>query len=119
MDDIIGFARLPVTVPDFTDVLDFLNDSWQPHFNTRDYEGCWEVLPLRSPGGKNTIIPEMINGENGFADTPYMQKTLSVKKLIDTLQCRVNSVRLLNLKAGALIKEHRDVELAFENGHAR
>ncbi|OCX54054.1 hypothetical protein BEL04_07205 [Mucilaginibacter sp. PPCGB 2223] len=119
MDDIIGFARLPVTVPSFTDVLDFLDDNWQPHFNTRDYEGRWEVLPLRTPGGRDTIIPEPINGEDGFADTPYMQKTPSVKSLLDNLPCRVNSVRLLNLKAGAIIKEHRDVELSFENGYAR
>jgi len=119
MDEIIGFARLPVIVPDLTNVLDFLNDNWQPHFNTRDYEGRWEVLPLRTPGGKDTIIPEPINGEDGFADTPYMQKMPPVKKLVDTLKCQVGSVRLLNLKAGAIIKEHRDVELAFESGYAR
>jgi len=119
MDEIIGFARLPVIVPDLTHVLDFLNDNWQPHFNTRDYEGQWEVLPLRTPGGKDTIIPEPINGEDEFADTPYMQKMPAVKQLVDTLKCQVGSVRLLNLKAGAVIKEHRDVELAFESGQAR
>lgn len=119
MDEIIGFARLPINVPDFTDVLGFLDDKWQPHFNTRDYEGRWEVLALRSPGGTDSIIPEAINGEGEFKDTPYMQKMLSVKKLVSTLNCPVNSVRLLNLKAGAIIKEHRDAELAFEMGCAR
>ncbi|WP_448697771.1 aspartyl/asparaginyl beta-hydroxylase domain-containing protein [Mucilaginibacter sp. AW1-3] len=119
MDEIIGFARLPIEVPDFTDVQSFLDDDWQPHFNTRDYEGDWKVLPLRSPGGKNNIIPELIGGEDGFEDTVYMQKMPSVKQLINALQCPVKSARLLNLKAGAIIKQHRDRELAFEKGEAR
>lgn len=119
MDEIIGFAKLPVEAPDFTDVLGFLDDNWQPHFNTRDYEGDWEVLALRSPGGTDSIIPEAINGENEFKDTPYMHKMLSVKGLMDKLHCPVTSVRLLNLKAGAIIKQHRDVELAYEKGCAR
>jgi len=119
MDEIIGFARLKIEVPDLSDVIGFLDGNWKPHFNTRDYEGDWEVLPLRSPGGTDNIFPEAIGGEKGFANTPYMDQTLSVKKLVAQLQCPVNSVRLLNLKAGAIIKQHRDVELAFEKGCAR
>lgn len=119
MSQIIGFAKLPIEVPDFTDVQSFLEDDWQLHFNTRDYEGDWKVLPLRSPGGKNTIFPELIGGEDGFEDTIYMQKMPSVKQLINGLQCPVRSARLLNLKAGAIIKQHRDRELAFEKGEAR
>ena len=119
MDEIIGFARLKIEVPDFDDVLGFLDGNWQPHFNTRDYEGDWEVLSIRSPGGTDSIFPDLIGGHAEFADTPYMEQMLSVKKIVRSLQCPVNSVRLLNLKAGAVIKQHRDVELAFERGHAR
>jgi len=119
MDEIIGFARLKVDVPDFSDVLGFWGDDWQPHFNKRDYEGDWEVLPIRSPGGTNSIFPDLMGGQEEFADTPYMEQMLSVKKLVGSLQCPVKSVRLLNLKAGAIIKQHRDVELAFEKGYAR
>lgn len=119
MDEIIGFAKLNIAVPQFDDVLGFLGANWQPHFNKRDYEGDWEVLALRSPGGTDSIFPEPMGGTEGFANTPYMEQMLSVKKLVDQLQCPVNSVRLLNLKAGAIIKQHRDVELAFEKGSAR
>jgi len=119
MDEIIGFARLKVDVPDFSDVLGFWGDDWQPHFNKRDYEGDWEVLPIRSPGGTNSIFPDLMGGQEEFADTPYMEQMLSVKKLVGSLQCPVKSVRLLNLKAAAIIKQHRDVELAFEKGYAR
>ena len=39
-------------------------NDWMPHFNTYDYEGNWEVLPLRSPGGK---------ADNPFADLMAQQ----------------------------------------------
>jgi len=119
MDEIIGFARLKIAVPDFSDVLGFLDGNWKPHFNTRDYEGGWEVLPIRSPGGTDSIFPDLMGGEEGFADTPYMEQMPSVRKIVRSLQCPVKSVRLLNLKKGAIIKQHRDVELAFERGYAR
>lgn len=35
------------------------------------------------------------------------------------IKCRVQSVRFLNLKAGSIIKPHRDHGLAFEKGEAR
>jgi hypothetical protein len=119
MDEIIGFAKLKIEVPQFEDVLGFFDGKWQPHFNKRDYEGDWEVLPLRSPGGTDSIFPELMGNQEGFADTPYMEQMSSVKKLVAALRCPVQSVRLLNLKAGAIIKQHRDVELAFEKGCAR
>ena len=118
MDYVIGFAKLPVAVPLFTDVSGFLDGAWQPHFNTRDYDGGWDVLSLRSPGGRADIFPALIGGDE-YADTPYMDKLPSVKQLLNSLQCPVMSVRLLNLKAGAVIKQHRDKELAFEKGEAR
>jgi len=92
--------------------------SWAPHFNTTHYAGEWTVLPLRSPGGKNSIIPDL-NGENEFADTENMSSFPALKVLLNTLQCPIMSVRFLNLKAGAVIKPHRDPELSFEQGEAR
>lgn len=92
---------------------------WQPHINRYHYTGSWVVLPLRSPGGDHTNpVPELM-GRSGYADTVYMDKFPSVKKLVSSLQCTIMSARFLNLKAGAVIKEHRDNELAFEKGEAR
>ncbi len=92
---------------------------WSPHFNTSQYEGEWTVLSLRAPGGhQDRIIPDLMS-ENGYEDTPLMATCPTVRQLLDTFQCPLASVRLLNLKRGAVIKEHRDHELAFEHGEAR
>jgi len=94
-------------------------DNWVRHFNTVNYQGEWTVLALRSPGGvMNNIIPDLMS-HGGYADTVLMAECPSIKKLMDGMHCEVLSARLLNLKKGAFIKEHRDVELAFENGEAR
>ncbi|NII24201.1 aspartyl/asparaginyl beta-hydroxylase domain-containing protein [Pseudoflavitalea sp. X16] len=96
-----------------------LPDSWAPHFNTYHYEGEWTVLPLRSPGGHHDqIIPDLMS-EDVYLDTPLMEQCPAIRQLLDTFQCPLGSVRLLNLKSGAVIKEHRDHELAYERGEAR
>jgi aspartyl/asparaginyl beta-hydroxylase (cupin superfamily) len=43
----------------------------------------------------------------------------AIARFLDSLQCPVMSARLLSLERGAIIKPHRDVELAFERGEAR
>jgi hypothetical protein len=94
-------------------------NNWFGHFNTINYQGEWNVLALRSPGGSmNNIIPDLMS-HGGYADTALMAECPSIKKLLDGIHCEVLSARLLNLKKGAFIKDHRDVELAFENGEAR
>jgi len=115
---IIGFARLNINAP-LIENIGSLNDLWYPHFNKDGYEGDWNVLTLRSPGGNADNIFAELNGQNYYADTIQMKNFPSVKKLIDELKCEVMSVRFLNLKAGAVIKQHRDHELAFEKGEAR
>ena len=95
------------------------NTKWIAHFNKVYYEGGWDVLPLRSPGGRDDrIIPDLMN-EDEYKDTLLMELFPSVQKLVSGLQCPVMSVRLLNLKPGAVIKPHRDMELCFEKGEAR
>jgi mannose-6-phosphate isomerase-like protein (cupin superfamily) len=116
---IIGFARINIEVPEFKEVSASLNSKWHPHYNTYDYEGDWEIFALRSPGGSTDNILADLAGKDAYADTAHMENFPSVKKLLNSLQCEVMSVRLLNLKAGAIIKQHRDRELSFENGEAR
>ncbi len=117
----IVFAKLALPIPDniAVELAHYNADmAWHPHFNTGQYQGEWTVLPLRTPGGKDHAIPDLI-GEDGYADTIHMQHFSSVWALISSLACPVQSVRFLNLKAGADIKPHRDHELAFEKGEAR
>jgi len=115
----ICFAKLPLVPPNsIVAELARYQSPWQLHFNTLHYHGEWTVLPLRTPKGENSIIPDLMGGQ-GYADTPHTKAFPSVQELIYSLDCPVQSVRFLNLKAGADIKPHRDHELAFEKGEAR
>ncbi len=117
--EVIGFAKLNIEVPKLNGVETLEANNWLPHFNTRDYEGDWEVLPLRSPGGRaDTGVPDLM-GDSEYADTIYMENYPGVKQLLDSIKCPILSARFLNLKPGSVIKEHRDAGLAFERGEAR
>ena len=47
-----------------------LSKNWELHFNKSHYEGNWSAMALRSPGGKDLIIPDARN------DEPYQDTTL-------------------------------------------
>jgi mannose-6-phosphate isomerase-like protein (cupin superfamily) len=117
----IRYAKLslPFNLKAAQQELAALNSEWQEHFNTRYYEGSWKVLALRSPGGSDkNIIPDLVTATD-YQDTAFMQHFPSASALLSTIKCPVMAVRFLNLQAGAVIKPHRDNELAFEKGEAR
>lgn len=96
-----------------------IKEEWLPHFNLAYYEGSWTGIALRSAEGKHTnIIPELM-GEPKYRDTIYMARFPSVIKMLSELTCPVMSVRFLNLQAGAIIKEHTDEGLLFEQQEVR
>ena len=118
----VRYAKLPLPfdVKAMQSELSTAASEWQPHFNNFYYDGSWTVLALRSPGGSyKNIIPDMMGNNNEYQDTIYMEHFASVKKLLSGLNCRILAARFLNLQAGAVIKQHRDNELAFEKGEAR
>jgi mannose-6-phosphate isomerase-like protein (cupin superfamily) len=92
---------------------------WSPHLNQNHYSGNWDVLALRSPGGSTKSIAADLMNEKTYSDTLLMEQFPSVQMFLSNLECPVMSVRLLNLKAGAIIKSHRDHDLCFEKGEAR
>ena len=117
----ISHAHLPFSVPlqSFREEIGALRQTWQPHFNTRQYEGDWSALSLRSPGGKSDgIMPDVREGEV-FKNTLLFNQCPTIQNWIRIFQCPVMAIRLLKLNAGASIKEHRDHELSFEQGEAR
>jgi mannose-6-phosphate isomerase-like protein (cupin superfamily) len=118
----VRYAKLtiPFDVKEMQTELSVAAEKWQPHINSYHYSGSWTVLALRSPGGEHkNIVPELMGKHNEYLDTAYMAHFPSVKKLLLTINCPIMSARFLNLQAGAVIKEHRDAELAFEKGEAR
>ena len=105
------------------DVFNLLAHPWVDHVNTRDYQGGWDVLPLRCQRQHFYSHPLLqsfaIEDGDNWEDLPLLDKCPSVKKLLSHLQCPVKAVRLMRLKAGAEIKPHRDRELSMEFGEAR
>jgi quercetin dioxygenase-like cupin family protein len=118
---VVSYAKIPLFIDVKAAQAELLaaKGQWRAHLNTYHYTGSWQVLPLRSPGGKaDNPVPDLI-GESGYADTLYMERFPSVRQLTEALECPIMSVRFLNLKAGAVIKQHTDPQLAFEKGEAR
>jgi mannose-6-phosphate isomerase-like protein (cupin superfamily) len=111
--------QLPVDIHSIQSEVSAITQPWSPHFNTKHYEGGWTVISLRAPGGHaDRVIPDLVQ-EGGYMDTPLMENCPAIRELVAAFKCPVLSVRLMNLQAGAIIKEHRDHELAFEKGEAR
>jgi quercetin dioxygenase-like cupin family protein len=111
-------ADIHVPISKIQHELKRIRSNWINHFNTAHYQGLWTVLPLRTPGGADSIIPDLGLADH-YKDHPNMLLFPAVKQLIDEMHCETMSVRLLNLAAGAVIKQHCDAELAFEKGEAR
>lgn len=98
-----------------------LPDRWNPHFQTKHYDGEWTVLPLRTIAGRlDERLPfPLAGGPANYAATPLLDQCPEIGRFLNALGCPIMSARLLNLKRGAVIKPHRDPELAFESGEAR
>lgn len=94
---------------------------WINHFVTQNYTGDWSVLPLRGKAGATHPVM-MIYSDPGctdFADTPFLEACPYFKEVLASLKCPLQSVRLMRLTPGSVIKEHRDHDLAAETGNVR
>ena len=97
-----------------------VQNTWKRHFNEHDYTGDWSGISLRAPGGAaDNLFTESFNNEASFEDTPLMSQCPYIKSVIGSLQCVHTSVRLLKLDRNAVVKEHTDAGLNFEEGEAR
>lgn len=119
----ICYAKLdvPIVIKGVqTEVKKVLTKSkWMQHYNSMHYDGEWKVLCLRAPkGDASKPFAELLN-DNCFENTELMDMLPGVAGILDALLCEKLSVRLLNLRPGAVIRQHRDFELAFERGEAR
>lgn len=119
----ICYSKLGLAIPiahlqqEISELLE--SREWMSHYNQLHYDGDWKVLALRTPGGKMDKPFAELLGEGTFSNTYLLNLLPSTANLLEQLQCEKLSVRLLNLKAGSIIKEHRDIDLAFEQGEAR
>jgi len=105
------------------DILKLLAQPWADHVNKNDYQGRWDVLPLRCLRQHVTahIVLQSfaIAEDDKWEDLPVLDRCPAIQSLLNYLQCPIKSARLMRLTAGAQIKPHRDPGLCMEQGEAR
>src|SRR5262249_9803831 len=94
-------------------------EEWVAHYNTRDYEGEWHGVALRAVGGNAALISANLGEKRPLADTPVLARCPYLQAVLAQFQCPLLSVRLLRLRAGAVIREHCDPRLGFQEGEVR
>lgn len=121
MKNVIKYLQLPFQFSAETLVaeLNALNGQWLLHYNKADYEGEWSALPLRSIDGSVFNIAPEAHGSQIFADTVFLKQCPYIRSVLAQIPGVQQSIRLLNLKPGAIVKSHRDRGLNFEKGEVR
>lgn len=119
MDDVshclASLAQLPVTL-DLTGIEGELAriqaDDWIQHYRTEHYVGDWGVVALRSLfGHPSQIYSVPANNQSAgfrFENTPLLEASPGLKRIVEGFPCPVNAARLMKLGAGARILEHSD-----------
>jgi hypothetical protein len=118
----VKYLRLPLQfdAPKMQAELNALsNAAWLPHYQKLHYEGDWAAIPLRSVGGKSDDIIISPLKDPIFESTVYLNECSYIQEVLAAFKFPLKAVRLLKLDAGAIIKEHRDIDLAFEKGEIR
>ncbi|WP_263385233.1 aspartyl/asparaginyl beta-hydroxylase domain-containing protein [Granulicella arctica] len=91
---------------------------WCMHFNSRDFEGEWSGVALRSRSARvDDILPA--GRAKDFVDTPLMARCPNLRAVVEAFSLPLKSVRLLRLHAGSQVKEHRDSDLGLAEGEVR
>lgn len=94
-------------------------DEWTPHFNTGVYEGEWDGVALRSVGGRADKLYPDPNAKGLFSDTEIIARCSYLREVVEKFQCPIKAVRILRLRPGGKIREHRDYNLGYEDGEVR
>ena len=111
------FFRLPFefdTVAMQRDLRTCEESAWKAHFNARDYAGSWTSIALRSvSGAADDILPPP---DAHYRDTGLLARCPYFTHILQGFQCKLESVRLLNLAPGSRIKEHSDPQTGYRYG---
>ena len=98
-----------------------VEDEWIEHLVRQNYEGDWDVLPLRFTAGATHPVMQIYADPNAtaFEDSRLLERTPCFREILAWFECPLQSVRLMRLSPGSVIKEHRDHDLSVEWGAAR
>lgn len=90
-------------------------EEWMPHFNKGIYDGDWSGVALRSVRGAALALYPDPNAQGAFADTAILERCAYFQQVLAAFECELESVRLLKLRPGSNIREHRDYRLGLED----
>ncbi|WP_316819798.1 aspartyl/asparaginyl beta-hydroxylase domain-containing protein [Pedobacter gandavensis] len=93
-----------------------LQQEWPLHFNNADFNGDWRSISLRSASGKSNDI---YAHAGSYQDTELLKKCPYFSSLIASWRCEKESIRLLALAPGSIIKPHRDMGCSYKEGSFR
>jgi hypothetical protein len=94
---------------------------WTRHYVPANYEGDWDIIPLRAPAGETHPLRQIYAdpGATSFVDTPLLARTLYFRAVLARFHCPLRTVRLMRLTPGSAIKPHEDSGLDPAGGMAR
>lgn len=93
-----------------------LQQEWPMHFNTADFNGDWRSISLRSASGRSNDI--YAHG-GSYQDTQLLKDSPYFNSIIGSWRCEKESIRLLALAPGSIIKPHRDRGCSYAEGNFR
>lgn len=93
------------------------NDEWINHFNTKDFNGQWKSIALRSATGNAADINAHYTPS--FQDTPLLAKLPYINSILQDWQCEKETVRFMALYPGSEIKPHKDLGCSYQDGNFR
>ncbi len=99
------------------DLAKALRLNWNTHYNTKDYAGTWTSISLISASGNETDTFALPATQ--FIETPLLLQCTYFKSILDQFLFEKESVRLMRLAPGSIIKPHRDLGLAYRFGNFR
>jgi hypothetical protein len=91
--------------------------NWKQHFNQNDFSGDWSGIALRSSSGNETDI--FSHPGSVFKYTPLLEVCPYFQELFSMIECEKETIRLLRLAPGSIIKEHRDRGAGYQFGNFR
>lgn len=90
-----------------------------PHFNTSNYNGEWNSIPLKSLNGDATNIYAHKTIDAKYENCEILNDCNYFQYIINLFQCEKESIRLLKLAPKSKIKSHTDDNLSYEDGFFR
>ena len=79
---------------------------WIAHFVKQNYEGDWDVIPLRGVAGAKHPVQMIYSDPTAteFEDTPMLAACPYFREVLAAFACEVQAVRLMRLTPGSVVK---------------